>query len=355
MSKTHRSQVAFFLCCCWLATSLSCGDPKTSDGIGPGSGAGGAVNLGGSAGASGTETGGAGGAAGATVLGGFGGQNPIGDTGGAINHGGSGGVVSAPCPVGPLPEPQIWTTLGGAYVVGATIDETDNVYLADVGLSRIVRIDPQRTLSTVVANIPDLGSGISELAVHDGWLYFIATNALQIFVGRVDLNSTLPVEYSTIPPFVSGPFFFPGGITIDSTGMVYLSSLMSTAPGFITRIDPTGSIVELNWAEVHTSMPFLQSDPDFNVYLADATDVVLINSLGLPQPLIPNRTGGLFYREGKLYVSSSSELLCHHRAQGSNTTLVDYNQPPTKSFTRVVVSTQERMFLIEGNEIWTTL
>jgi hypothetical protein len=192
--------------------------------------------------------------------------------------------------------------LPGANIVGATTDDSGNLYLADQAGARIIEVDASGQVNELVTGVNELGQGISELELVGNNLYFSEANTGAIF--KIDLAGTFPVAYSSLTAFIQDNFNDPGGLTSDSSGNLYISSVESgTDPGYISKIDPSGTLLELSWASLDGSWPTLTVDEADNIYTVETNGITQITPAQMSASVISNIHGpvGLTYQDGCLY------------------------------------------------------
>ncbi len=193
--------------------------------------------------------------------------------------------------------------LSGSYIVGAVVDDSGNFYLADQLQSRIIEVsNAGSTINELVTGVNELGEGISELELIGNDLYFSEANTGSIF--KINLSGTFPVAYSSLTPFIQDNFNDPGGLTSDSTGNLFVSSVESpTAQGYISMIDPGGSLLDLSWATLDGSWPTLTVDEADNIYTVETNDITQITPAQVSSSVVSGLHGpvGLTYRDGCLY------------------------------------------------------
>jgi hypothetical protein len=192
--------------------------------------------------------------------------------------------------------------LPGANIVGAITDDSGNLYLADQAGARIIEVDTSGQVNELVTGVNELGVGISELELLGNDLYFSEANTGAIF--KIDLTDTFPVAYSSLTPFIHDNFNDPGGLTSDASGNIYISSVESaTAQGYISKIDPSGTLLELGWATLDGSWPTLATDEADNIYTVETNDITQITPAQIASQVVSNIHGpvGLAYQDGCLY------------------------------------------------------
>ena len=133
-------------------------------------------------------------------------------------------------------------------------------------------------------------------------LYFSEANTGSIF--KISLSGIFPVAYSSLTPFIQDNFNDPGGLTSDSTGNLFISSVeSSTAQGYISMIDPGGSLLDLSWATLDGSWPTLTVDEADNIYTVETNGITQITPAQVSSSVVSGLHGpvGLTYRDGCLY------------------------------------------------------
>ncbi len=236
------------------------------------------------------------------------GQNGHTDETGETGETGDPGPTS-PCFVqGTLSATQ-YLDLPGANIVGAITDDSGNLYLADQAGARVIEVDTSGQVNELVTGVYDLGQGISELELVGTDLYFAEANTGAIF--KIDLTGTFPVTYSSLTPFIQDNFNDPGGLASDSAGNLYISSVeSSTAQGYISTIDPSGTLLDLSWATLDGSWPTLTSDDADNIYTVETNDITQITPAQVGTSVVSNIHGpvGLTFRDGCLYFTDDDGL-----------------------------------------------
>ena len=192
--------------------------------------------------------------------------------------------------------------LPGANIVGATTDDSGNLYLADQAGGRIIEVDTSGQVNELVTGVNELGQGISELELVGDDLFFSEANTGAIF--KIDLSGTFPVAYSSLTPFIQDNFNDPGGLTSDSSGNLYISSVESaSAQGYISKIDSSGTLLELSWATLDGTWPTLTVDESDNIYTVETNDITQITPAQVATSIVSSLHGpvGLTFQDGCLY------------------------------------------------------
>jgi sugar lactone lactonase YvrE len=252
--------------------------------------------------------------------------------------------------------PQATVSVGGLSAPGKTIpDESGNLYVADTGNGRVLKIGPTGTQTTVFSNSTSLPTGLAidasgNLIIADygngevvqlspsgvqtvlqfndlALPYGVATDLFgNIYVTDIIDNQVLqlaPTGFQAVLPFTG--LVNPFGIAVDAIGDVYV------ADGLNSRI------AEVSASGVQTNVPITGLDTPNDVAVDSAGDLFVVDNITsqaievtssglqttLPVAGLANPTGVAVDQAGNLFIADST-----------NNRIVEFkrSQPPSLAF-----------------------
>jgi hypothetical protein len=246
-------------------------------------------------------------------------------------------------------------SLSGFNIVGVVTDPVGNLYLADQAMARIIKIDVNGQVVELVTGVNELGVGISELQLIGSDLYFAEANTGAIFT--IDLTGSFPVAYSSLTPFIQSAFNDPGGLTSDSAGNLYISSVESdTALGYHSKIDSIGNLVDLNWSTLEGNWPTLTVDEQDNIYTVEPDSISQTTPAQVTSTVISGLVDpvGLTYQNRCLYFTDTDGVKQYDLNANTTTFLFAHTDVGVMmpEPTRILVDGHPRFYYMSTNTIW---
>ncbi|MFZ0519926.1 MAG: Ig-like domain repeat protein [Candidatus Acidiferrales bacterium] len=197
---------------------------------------------------------------------------------------------------------------------GSAVDSSGNLYIADTGSNRVVKIAPSGT-QTVVSVAPLSLSFPVAVALDGAGNLYVADNGNERVV-------KVPAGGGTATVFA--PVFTPDGLAVDASGNVFVTD---NEDGWIVKIASNGASSAFETG--FTDPVDVAVDAAGNVYLADGT---LTHIVKFPADggdgtnvgsSLPNISGVAVDRSGNVYVgeSSDSAVIVKITPVGAQTTL----------------------------------
>ena len=174
---------------------------------------------------------------------------------------------------------QIVTVSQPSFIrpAGLTLDPGQNLYVADQGNQRIVKLSPHGDFLTSFPGPARKFINPSSIKLDSAMNIYVADVATNRVVKMDPSGATLNEFYNAVP------ILHPGGLGLDSNGNIYTTDTVATDAS-IVKLAPNGTFLET----LTTSDPVLSNpnglaiDFDNNVYVADTSNarVVKLDSNG---------------------------------------------------------------------------